>query len=223
MKAVYKYLIIALVLCMGVSLCACGESEPIPVAPVLDPNELAEAQAAIDAAKADVSQYAFLINASADGETIVALDGETSLSICADVPEGMKLAGWTVNGTAVNTMDEQLELTLSENTVVKAEFRPVKRVVCHNCTMQFLNYYEDGGGESFSEFNFEDDYVNSFTGLPQPGGSLLLCVQAPIPAGKNLDHWLINGVAMDVPGTVNIFNAYVTGAAEFEPVFVDRP
>ena len=222
MNMMKKLLVFVLLAAVLVLLPACGQEVVIPEVPTLDPGEFSALEARIAAAEADVDQFAYLINASAGGETVLPLAGETTLSIDAAVPEGMKLAQWTVNGQSLNTLSPHIELTLSRNSVVKAEFRPIKKVTCINCTAQFLNFYEDNGGESFTELVFEDEYRNSYTGQTEPGGSLLLCVQSPIPAGKRLDHWLVNGVAMNVKGTVNIFNAYITEATTFEPVFVDK-
>lgn len=216
-----KALLLTLTLVMALSLAACG-AEPLPEVPSIDYTELADLNARLAAAEAQHDSYAFLVNSDMNGETLIPLDGETVVEAAAHVPEGMKLLRWTVNGEALDTLDEHITLTLSENTVVEAEFRPVKKVICINCTMQFLDSYENNGGESFTEFVFEDDYLNTFTGLTEEGGSMLLCVQAPIPAGKTLDHWLVNGQAFAVHGTVNIFNAFVTEATTFEPVFVDK-
>lgn len=209
---------------MMLSLTACGEPKPaeLPAVHGVNPAEFAALEERIAAAEADRESYVYLINASVNGETVLPIDGETRLTVDAAVPEDMKLAQWTVNGESLNTLEESIEVTVSENTVIKAEFRPIKKVTCINCSAQFLNCYENNGGESFAEFVFEDDYMNTFTGLTEEGGSLLLCVQASIPAGKILDHWLINGQAMNIPGTVNIFNAYVTEAATFEPVYIDK-
>lgn len=216
-----KALLLTLTLVMALSLAACG-AEPLPGVPSIDYTELADLNARLAAAEAQHDSYAFLVNADMNGETLIPFDGETVVEAAAHVPEGMKLLRWTVNGEALETLDEHITLTLSENTVVEAEFRPIKKVICINCTMQFLDSYENNGGESFTEFVFEDDYLNTFTGLTEEGGSMLLCVQAPIPAGKTLDHWLVNGQAFAVHGTVNIFNAFVTEATTFEPVFVDK-
>lgn len=223
-KISVKTVLLILTAVMMLSLTACGEPKPevVPVMPKVDPAEFTALEKRIAAAEADRENYVYLINASVNGETVLPIDGETELTVDADLPEGMKMAQWTVNGVSMNTLEESVSVTVSENTVIKAEFRPIRKVTCINCTAQFLDYYENNGGASFTEFVFEDDYVNSYTGLPVEGGSLLLCVQAPIPAGKTLDHWLINGEAFNIPGTVNIFNAYVTEATTFEPVYVDN-
>ncbi len=221
MKIVKKALFFALLLIMALSLTACGD-EPLPEVPTIDTAELAELNSRLAEAESRNDSYLFLVNAHSDGETLIPLDGETVVEIDADIPEGMKLLCWTVNGEEINTLEEHITLTLGENTVVKAELRPVKKVTCINCTMQFLDGYENNGGEIFTEFVFEEDYLNTYTGLTEEGGSMLLCVQTPIPSGKALDHWLVNGQAYSVHGTVNIFNAYVTEATTFEPVFVDK-
>lgn len=223
MNSIFRKTVLS-VLCavMAISLAACGEPEPLPEVPAVDPAEFTALEERIAAAEADHESYVYLVNASVDGETVVPIDGETEIHVQAELPEDMKVGQWTVNGVAVNTLEESFDLSVSENTVIKAELRPLKKVSCINCTAQFLNHYENNGGASFTEFVFEDEYVNGFTGETVPGGSLLLCVQAPIPAGKALDHWLINGQAFNVPGTVNIFNVYVTEATTFEPVYIDK-
>lgn len=210
-----------LVVILMLSLAACG-NEPLPEVPEIDYEELAALNARLAEAEAQHDSYVFLVNAVMNGETLIPLDSETALELDAVIPEGMKLLRWTVNGEALDTLEEHITLTLSENTVVEAELREIKKVTCINCTMQFLDSYENNGGESFTEFVFEDDYLNTYTGLIEEGGSMLLCVQTPIPEGKRLDHWLVNGQAYAVHGTVNIFNAYVTEATTFEPVFVDK-
>ena len=189
--------------------------------PTVDPHRIAELEARLALAEDEHSSYAFLAGAAVNGKTVVPLDGETTLSVDAAVPEGMKLAQWTVNGVSLNTLSEHIELTVKENSVIKAEYRPIKKVTCINCSMQFLDYYEDGGGESFTEFVFEDDYINTYTGAPCEGGSVLLCVTVLIPPGKKIDHWLVNGQSLGVKYTPNVFNAYVTESTTFEPVFAD--
>lgn len=220
-RYIKKLWLSVLVLISALSLAACG-AEPLPEVPELDYEELAALNARLAEAEAKHDSYAFLVNAEMNGETLILLDGETVLELDAVIPEGMKLLRWTANGEELNTLEEHITLSLGENTVIEAELRPIKKVTCINCTMQFLDSYENNGGESFTEFVFEDDYLNTYTDLTEEGGSMLLCVQTPIPEGKRLDHWLVNGQAYAVHGTVNIFNAYVTEATTFEPVFVDK-
>lgn len=224
-KLFMKTVLLILALVMALALTACGKQEApaeLPRVPSVDKAEFEDLAARLAAAEAETASYVYLINASVNGETVLPVAGETKLTVDAAVPEDMKLSQWTVNGVSLNTLEESIEVTVSENTVIKAEFRPIKKVTCINCTAQFLNYYENNGGESFTEFVFEDDYMNTFTGMQEKGGSLLLCVQAPIPGGKILDHWLVNGQALNIPGTVNIFNAYVTEATTFEPVYINK-
>ena len=225
-KAVLLILTVSVLLSLG----GCGFFTPkapmeLPdpsTVPSVDPQEFAALEERLAAAEAGQSNFAFLIGASVGGETVIPIDGEASLSIDAAVPEDMKLAQWTVNGVSLNTLAEHVDITVKENSVIKAEYRPIKKVTCVNCSMQFLDYYEDGGGESFTEFVFEDDYINTYTGLPCDGGSMLLCITAPIPVGKKIDHWLVNGQAMSMLYTPNTFNAFVTEATTFEPVYADK-
>lgn len=216
------FAIIALVLLLCLSACGKSEPEPLPPVPTVNPTEFTDLNARLAAAESEHESYVYLINARANGEKQLLLEGETELVITAELPEDMRLKAWTVNGQVLNTTEPTITLSLGENTVVKAELRPVKKVTAVNCTMQFLNYYENSGGESFTELVFEEDYLNSFTGLTEKGGQLSVCVQAPIPAGKSLEYWLVNGERLDVHGTVNIFNAFVTDSTTFEPVFTDK-
>lgn len=206
-------------------LSACGEvtETAMPEIPTVDPAEFERLEERIAAAKTHEDIYVYLINAQSDGETQVPIEGETELSVQAVVPEGMKLRQWTVNGVSLNTLEESIRLTVSENTVIQAELRPVKKVTGIGCTMQFLDENEEGQGESFTEFTFEEDYRNPVTGETCRGGSMLLCVQTEIPAGKVLDHWRINGQEISTMyGTPYIFNSYVTQTTTFEPVFIDK-
>lgn len=218
-----KTVLLILAAVMMFSLTACGEPEPLPEAPKVDPSEFTALEERLAAAETDRESYVFLINASANGETVLSVDGETEITVSAALPEGMKLEQWTVNGVSLNTLDESITVTVSENTVIKAEYRPMKKVTCIDCSAQFLNYYEDNGGESFTELVFEEDYLNTFTGMTEEGGSLLLHVEAPQFTGKILDHWLVNGQALSIPDTVQGFNAYITEATTFQPVFIDSP
>lgn len=222
MKKRYRMLCAATVFLLTVILSACSPAaEPQPE-PTVDPAEFAELEARIAAAEAKKDSYVYLINAKSDGETLLPIEGKTEISVEADIPEGMKLQSWTVNGVALNTTDESINVTADGNTVIKAEFRPIRKAVCINCRMQFLNYYEYGDGDTFTEFNFEDDYVNTVTGEECAGGSMLLCVQTDVQLGKVLDHWLINGQKMSGYGAPYSFNAYVTEATTFEPVFIEK-
>lgn len=224
MKNVFvKTVLLILAAVMAFSLTACGEPEPLPEVPELDPAEFTALEERLAAAEADRESYAFLINASANGETTVPVKGETEITVDAALPEGMKLTQWTVNGVSLNTLDESVTVTVSENTVIKAEYRPLKKVTCIDCSAQFLNYYENNGGESFTEMVFEEDYLNTFTGQTEEGGSLLLHVEAPLINGKILDHWLVNGQVLSIPDTVHEFNAYVVEATTFQPVYIDNP
>lgn len=224
MKNIFvKTVLLILAVVMMLPLSACGKPEPLPAVPEVDPVEFTALEERIAAAEADREQYVFLMNASVNGETVVPVKGETELTVKAELPEDMKLEQWTVNGVSLNTLDESITVTVSENTVIKAEYRPLKKVTCIDCSAQFLNVYEGNGGESFTELVFEEDYLNTFTGKTEKGGSLQLHVEAPLIMGKILDHWLVNGQVLSIPDTVHGFNAYITEATTFEPVYIDNP
>lgn len=222
MNKIIKTALIALCAVMLLSLAACGEPEPLPAVPEIDPAEFTALEERLAAAGTEHESYAYLVNASVNGETVVPVNGETLLHVEAELPEDSRIEQWTVNGVSLNTLAESVDVTVRENAVIRAELRPLKKVTCINCSAQFLNAWEDNGGESFTEFVFEDEYVNTFTGMTENGGSLLLHVEAPQIAGKILDHWLVNGQALSVRDTIHSFNAYITEATTFEPVYIDK-
>lgn len=85
--------------------------------------------------------------------------------------------------------------------------------------MRFLNAKNKAGGDPFTEFVFEEDYVNAATGGTVPGGTISVYVEADIPRGYEVDYWLINHVPYYYNRTITSFRAFdLSESAVYEVV-----
>lgn len=83
--------------------------------------------------------------------------------------------------------------------------RPVKTITAINAEMRFLNAKNKAGGDPFTEFVFEEGYVNAATGGTVPGGTISVYVEADIPRGYEVDYWLINHVPYHITARSRVF------------------
>lgn len=149
------------------------------------------------------------LHSSVNGETSLRADSGTELTAVADVPDGMAVDHWEVNGVEYY-VDEKDTFTFSVNgdTVVDARLRPECKVTCINAQMQFLNSKNKPKGDAYTEFVFEEDYENPVTKETQSGGWITAYVSAVVPKGYEVDYWLINFVPYYFNRTVTAFTVY---------------
>ena len=162
------------------------------------------------------------VNARINGEQRAAIHvGETAeLTAEAVIPEGMALDYWALNGERLaEQTGASCTFTAQDNAVIEAVLRPVKTVTAINATMQFLNAKDKAGGDPFTEFVFEEDYVNPVTGETVPGGTITVYVEADVPRGYEVDYWLINHVPYYYNRTVTSFRVDdLDASTEYEVV-----
>lgn len=152
-------------------------------------------------------EYIAAINALFDGERFALIDGAAEYTAQAVVPEGMRVDYWLVNGERVEG-GEYISVPAVGGTVVEAVLRPEKRLVATDAKMCLIDADGNRVGESFTELSFEDME------------SVSVCVYAETDDLTTVDHWIVNGVALDVYGYVLEFRAYeLTEATSFVPVF----
>lgn len=222
-----------LTVCMLFSATACKSDDSeetqarteAPSAAVTEPpRDLAvphKGPSSTEAAAAPTGELVIALNAAIDGETSLSAETGTALTAQALIPEGMALDYWCLNGEPqADAREDSFSFTTEGQTVVEAVLRPELTVTAVNANMQFLNQNKSRSGQEFTEFVFEDDYVNPVTGENIPGGTVSVYVRAKVPQGMNIEYWLINGVPY-------YFNSYVSGfrvmdlkeSTVFEPVF----
>lgn len=152
-------------------------------------------------------EYIAAINALFDGERFALIDGAAEYTAQAVVPEGMKVDCWLVNGERVEG-GESISVPAVGGTVVEAVLRAEKRLTATDAKMCLIDADGNRVGESFTELSFEDME------------SVSVCVYAETDDLTTVDHWIVNGVALDVYGYVLEFRAYdLTEATSFVPVF----
>ncbi len=108
----------------------------------------------------------------------------------------MAVDHWEVNGEVADSQGRRysLEFTANGTTIVAAVLRQELAVTSINAVMQFLDDNGNPAGPTFTKFVFEDDYINEANGRIYPRGTITVLVRADIPAGYEVDYWLINGV-----------------------------
>ena len=149
------------------------------------------------------------LHSTIDGETMLIVDGQAELTATADVPGGMAVDYWELNGAQYyEDMEDTFTFTAQGNTVVDARLRPEHKVTSINAEMQFLDKKGKPKGEKFTEFVFEEDYENTVTHETQPGDWITLYVKADIPSGYTVDYWLINDVPYYYNRTVKSFTVH---------------
>lgn len=176
--------------------------EPEPVQTPAADSETAEP----DAYENESSNLVLALHSTIDGETSCIVDGPMELTATADIPEGMAVAYWEVNGEQYyEDMEDTFTFTAQGNTVVDARLRPEFKVTTINAEMQFLDTKGKPKGDAFTEFVFEEDYQHPITKETLPGGWITVNVKAVVPKGYAVDYWLINDVPYYFNRTVSSF------------------
>lgn len=170
-------------------------------------NELDALREQVEREESCVDEYIAAINATVNGESFAALDESAEYTAQAVVPEGMRFDYWLINGERVEG-GENISVPAVGGTVVEAVLRAEKRLVATDAKMCLIDADGNRVGESFTELCFEDME------------SVSVCVYAETDDLTTVDHWIINGVAIDANGYILELYAHdLTGATSFVPVF----
>lgn len=149
------------------------------------------------------------LHSTVDGETSLITDGTHELVAMADIPEGMAVDYWEVNGIQYyEDMTEAYLFVPQEDAVVDARLRPEHKVTTINAEMQFLDAKGKPKGEEFTEFVFEEDYENPITHETCLGDWITVNVKAVVPRGYAVDYWLINDIPYYYNRTVTSFTVH---------------
>lgn len=169
------------------------------------------------------AQYAFGVACLINGEKLIRLNGETSITAVPALPDGMAFDGWKVNGAEAGK-DRELKLTLSDTTLIEAAYHPEKKITCINCYFQFANAKDRAAGDKLETVSFELDYKNPVTKEKCKGGKITGFVQASVPKNKTVDYWIINGVEYHFNNEVKYFRIIeLDEATTYEVVFKNAP
>lgn len=205
---------ILLAVLMALSLTACTRDYSAELAALqaqleqmqkqLDVPPASESSAQQDALPEDETIYLF--NAQADGQHRVAFKGHTTVTAQAVIPEGMALEAWVRDGAVLTgEEDDLLTLNADATTFVEARLRPERTVRTINAQMRFLDEHDKPKGETFEEFVFEYGYENPVTEQWHESGAITVYVEAVVPRGYVIDHWVINDVPYYFNKTVSAF------------------
>lgn len=149
------------------------------------------------------------LHSTIDGKTALTADGTYELVAVADIPKGMAVDYWELNGEPhYEETSEGFLFIPQEDTVVDARLRPEHKVTAVNAEMQFLDKKGAPKGDKFTEFVFEEDFENPVTHETCPGDRITVSVKAVVPKGYVLDYWRINDVPYYFNRTVTSFTVH---------------
>lgn len=165
------------------------------------------------------------VGATVDGKTLVEFVEATTFTATAVVPEGLVLDHWQINGQPVEGEQGQtLSFRAEDNCIVSAHFREEKKLTTINAELRFLNAEGVGAGDTYTEFVFEENYVNPITNETCEGGRISAEIRAVVPAGKKVDYWRINGVEYRYnPAVTSFVVDNLDEATTYEVVLKDVP
>ena len=162
--------------------------------------------------------------------------GEISARISAPKDRKNQIDHWVLNGVpyyfsskvwfiTVHDLTDSLSFEVvykknadwSERAAVLTDEQIISAV---DAQIQFVNEKRQPLGEKFTRFDFTRDYTSYATKENVRGGEFSGRIEAIIPAGMELDYWLINGV----PFYFNIAPRCITvlglnESTTFQPVF----
>ena len=140
-----------------------------------------------------------LIHASVGGEDRIRIQEEGRFLAEAVLPEGMAVDFWEIDGKPVDAEGRRYSLEFDSRGVhrVEAVLREEKTLRCEDACLQFLDENGEPGGTLYDEVSFEHAYTVPTTGERVEDGSLSAYVSPIVPFGKVLDHWEVNGEAVE--------------------------
>ncbi len=152
------------------------------------------------------ANYAIGIDCTIDGERIFKLsDKEASVLCKADEKDGYVFDHWVIGDQVDTASGPEATFTLTGSTAVQAVYHQRRVVTTINCHLQFLNEKNNAKGANYTEFDFEEDYVNPVTKAKCAGGKISFYLTADIPKHKEVDYWLVNGVKYQYANNVTKF------------------
>lgn len=171
-------------------------------------KELDGLRAQAEAEESKVDAYIAAVNATVNGESFALLDGSAEYTAEAVVPEGMKVDHWLINGETADG-GETVSFPAEGNTVVEAVLRQEKKLTAINSEIYIVDENDKIIDGPFTELNFEDM------------GSVSVRLYSETNDLTTVDHWIVNGRAVDVPYlfALEFFAHDITEATTFEPVF----
>lgn len=224
-----KFALILLAAIMLLTLAGCGGKEQVAAlqaqldALTTENQELNQRLTQLQ--NAPVPNTVYAVNATINGETALEFTGEEKFTALAAPQEGYLVDHWRLNGEAQEqTRESTFIFSAKADTWVEAVIRPEKKVTTINAEMQFLDEKGKVGGDPFTEFVFEEDYIQPLTQQTVEGGKITVRVKAVIPSGYMVDYWLINGIRYDFTNTVSSFTVTeLTEATVYEVVLKEKP
>lgn len=169
--------------------------------------ELEELRARVEETENSVDEYIAAVNATVNGESFALVDGSLEYTAQAVLPDGMLVDHWLLDGESFPG-GESFSFSAEGGCVVEAVLRPEKKLTAINAKMSLMDENGKPVGESFTELSLEDR------------DSVSVLVYAETDDLTTVDHWIVNGVAIDVYGFVLEFRAYdLSETTTFEPVF----
>ena len=161
------------------------------------------------------------IHCTINGETRVAIQGETLLECVADDLEGFVFDHWEINGEADYSSGAAASFVTSTSCVIRAYYHERKVLRTVNCFFQLLTKNNNASGTKYTEFDFEEAYYSPVTKTYCPAGTLSCYVTAVIPRKGEVDYWLINGVKYQFPDNkiIKFRLVELNEATTIEPVF----
>ena len=184
---------------------------PVTVAPGADESPAVE------------SGYAEGIHCTINGESQVPIEGETLLTCVAEDIDGFVFDHWEVNGQADYSVGSVASFLASGPCVIRARYHERKVLRTVNSYFQFLTKNNNASGTKYTEFDFENVYLDPILRTYCPAGTLTCYVTAVIPKNAKIDYWLINGVKYQFPeSNVTKFRLLeLDEATTIEPVFTN--
>ena len=183
-----------------------------------DVARLRELEKKVSNLESGSGMYIAAVNATVCGESFHALDGSGDYTAEAELWDGMAVDYWLVNGERVEG-GSSLTFEASDNTIVEAVLREKKIVRSINSYLTFIDSEGNRVGEPFTELCFEEPYQHPMEGLID-SGTVTVRVFAETDSLTTVDHWIMNGVALDAREYYLEFDARdISEATTFEPVF----
>lgn len=144
----------------------------------------------------------------------LAVSGAATVIAVPQVPVGMVIDHWTLNGKVLDVEPDNVEFQVNGNSVIEAVMRDELKVTSVNATMRFLDDKGKPTGDKFTEYVFEHDDEHVSDGL------ITVYVEAVIPSGYVISHWLLNDVPYHFAKVSSSFTVYdLNETTVYEPVF----
>lgn len=144
----------------------------------------------------------------------LSVSGASTVMAIPQVPVGLVIDHWTLNGKVLDVEPDNVEFPVDGNSVIEAVLRDELKVTSVNATMRFLDDKGKPTGDKFTEYVFEYDDENV------SGGLITVYVEAVIPSGYVISHWLLNDVPYHFARVSSSFTVYdLNETTVYEPIF----